>query len=98
MTWEKYFNGKLIKRCENFFIIKNECETQPHTPLICPVCEYVMRTKEDEQSYRNFSCCENCELIWARPNQKKWSEGWRPSTLELQEKSSNKIMNVTINF
>jgi len=98
MTWEKYYGGKLIKKREGFFVIKSENETRNFTPLACPVCDYVLRNNEDEKSYRSFGCCESCELNWARPNQKRWSEGWRPTIQEAQEKTSNKIMNVTINF
>lgn len=49
------------------------------TPLICPVCDSLLRSLDDEKSYRDFLCCDACSLRWARSNKEKWELGWRPS-------------------
>jgi hypothetical protein len=57
-----------------------------------------MRTSEDEKSFRQFSCCETCEVFWARPNQEQWKSGWRPDKLEIEKKFGKKEINVSINL
>ena len=64
--WKPYLNDRLIKECEGFYVIK-PVEERQIVPLSCPVCDYLMRTVDDEKSYREFECCESCETFWARP-------------------------------
>jgi len=52
-------------------------------PLDCPVCLLLMRDASDANAFRAFSCCAECKLIWAEPNEKIWLEGWRPSVEQL---------------
>jgi len=75
--WKPYLNDRLIKQCDGFYIIK-PVEENPVIPISCPICDYMIRTYEDEKSYRNFECCESCETFWARPNLSSWRNGWRP--------------------
>lgn len=98
MTWRPYLNDRLIKDCDGFFIIKPAEEKQA-IPLACPVCDYLLRTIEDERSYHQFKCCEHCETFWARPNQTKWKEGWRPTKEQINEKlKGGKKMTVNMLF
>lgn len=99
MTWQPYLNNRLIKKCEGWFFIKPEDHDESEvTPISCPVCEFLMRTSEDEKSFRQFSCCETCEVFWARPNQEQWKSGWRPNKLEIEKKFGKKEINVSINL
>ena len=98
MNWEKYYDGRLIKKCDGFFVIKGEKDLETRTPLVCPVCDYLMRNSDDEKSYIQFGCCESCELVWARPHREIWDSGWRPDKKIVQEKMRDNFMNVTINF
>lgn len=38
-----------------------------------------MSSLEDEMSYKKYSCCKWCAMIWAKVNEEKWLSGWRPS-------------------
>lgn len=96
MTWKPYMNERLIKECDGYFIIKPSESSKQTIPLACPVCDMLFRSIDDERSYRLFTCCENCELLWARPNQEKWREGWRPDKKSALEKVKNKKLNVSI--
>ena len=48
--WKPYLNDRLIKECEGFYVIK-PVEERQIVPLSCPVCDYLMRTVDDEKSY-----------------------------------------------
>lgn len=98
MTWEPYFDDRLVKKCEGYFVIKPASSGRETVPLNCPVCNYLLRTSDDEKSYKNFHCCESCETLWARPNQEMWRSGWRPSAEEVQKKIGKKKLNVSIQF
>lgn len=37
-----------------------------------------MKVIDDFLSYREFECCHNCELKFARTNRENWVGGWRP--------------------
>lgn len=50
-------------------------------PVSCPVCKEYLITQEDIASYKEFECCENCELIYYYPNKEKWIKGWRPNLI-----------------
>jgi hypothetical protein len=67
-----------------FYVItpKESCEV---TPLCCPVCDVVMRTREDDISYREFQFCERCTVLWAFAHREEWKNGWRPSRLEIDD-------------
>jgi hypothetical protein len=95
MTWKDYLNNKLIKECDGYCIIKPK-NFREITPIACPVCDYLLRTGQDEKSYRQFSCCESCELLWARPRQEEWRNGWRPDKEQVMNKVGRKTLNVDI--
>jgi hypothetical protein len=96
MSWKSYINDRIIKECDGYYVIKPSSEMNDTVPFSCPLCDYLMRTQEDEKSYKRFSCCESCEMYWARPNQEKWKEGWRPPSKEVIEKAGRKKINVSI--
>ena len=86
MEWKSYLNDRLIaEHKDGFFVIKPN-KLEESMPIFCPVCEFIMRSSMDEDSYRKFSCCDSCSTTWAYPNKKKWSEGWRPSSDEVANK------------
>jgi hypothetical protein len=98
MTWNPYINDRLIKNCDGFYLIKPDSERNV-VPLACPVCDYLMRSSNDEKSYRTYQCCESCETLWARPNLNFWREGWRPSKEKVDEKlQSRKKISVNVEF
>jgi len=47
--------------------------------LICPVCNYLMSTYEDQFSMKEYNCCHDCFLKWAESRKEDWLAGWRPS-------------------
>lgn len=51
------------------------------TPVSCPVCNNLFVDNVDIESYRNFSCCEDCQLTYYYPNKEKWNKGWRPDII-----------------
>lgn len=65
------------------FVVIVPVDASPSVPLGCPVCDVLFRTREDEQSYQQWQCCERCAMMWAYPNQVAWNNGWRPTAEQI---------------
>ena len=80
--WKKYLDDRLIKQCDGFVVIKPADAGHP-VPLSCPLCDTMMRSRDDEEAYYEFSCCHFCALTWAHPRRLAWKDGWRPTSDEV---------------
>lgn len=89
MKWEPYLGDRLILREEGFVVIK-PVDAGPSVPLCCPLCDTMMRNRDDEEAYWDFTCCHLCALAWAHARREKWKEGWRPSQGEIIEVVKNR--------
>lgn len=98
LEWKPYIGNRLIQEREGFYVIKPADTQRVPVPLSCPVCDYVMRNRDDEKSFREFSCCECCETIWARPNKERWEAGWRPTKEEILKKLHRKKIQVSMDL
>lgn len=74
---------RTVRDPAGFYVIIPEDLPDP-TPLFCPVCDYAMKTREDDVSYREFLCCERCAVLWAYPRREEWKNGWRPARVEVE--------------
>lgn len=73
-----YLSDRLItEEPEGFYVIV-PADAEPPVPLGCPVCDGLLRSRDDEVAYREFCCCDMCALQWAHPRRKEWAAGWRP--------------------
>lgn len=98
MNWKPYLNNRLIAKQEDYYVILPEDYELP-IPLDCPLCKRLLRTKDDESSYLEFSCCNYCALKFAHARRKEWKEGWRPSKEQIKEVLEEfKYMSVIIDF
>lgn len=75
---EHYVNDRFIQRRETHSVIYRE-ETEALVPLFCPVCDFVMRTQDDEHTYELWKCCSTCSNKWVYSNVERWKGGWRPT-------------------
>lgn len=72
-----YLNDRMIIDKGSYSVIwPVDCEI---IDIFCPVCEFAVRTKDDEHAMRTLQCCELCARRWAYPNLERWKSGWRPS-------------------
>jgi len=55
-------------------------------PVSCPVCQFVLRDKEDVKSVRQETACSTCVINFKYVYSTKWSDGWRPSVDEARKK------------
>lgn len=78
-TWKKYPGSRLIKRHSSGFYIIIPDDAGTVVPVSCPVCDFLLRSRDDEESYVEFECCNACALKWAHPRRAEWKAGWRPS-------------------
>ena len=83
--WQKgYKNRKYKKEGSNFLLIKTGNIEPGCVPFDCPVCEVLMRDRNDSISFQMFGCCRDCMYEIAYPNKTAWQDGWRPSEEELK--------------
>jgi hypothetical protein len=56
------------------------------SPLLCPVCNFVLRDNEDVKSVKAESACTECIINFKYANFGQWEKGWRPSIEEARTK------------
>lgn len=78
MTWIPYDKNREIKFLEHGSIAIRPKDCASTVPLFCDVCELTMKSSNDFISFKEFGCCSQCELAFARANKEKWDKGWRP--------------------
>lgn len=89
-TWEKYSNERLItKHLDSFYLVKPE-KSLDNDPIFCPVCDYIMNSFYDQETYTKFKCCDNCANEWVYSNRENWNLGWRPTSEEINNKIKNR--------
>lgn len=81
--WKEYPGNRLHKIVDGVTVIVPSSRVDI-TPFLCPVCDFAMRTYDDELSYREFTCCDRCAMLWAAPNREKWLSGWRPTQEKIE--------------
>jgi len=82
--FKPYVGDRLIKDHPSGFSIIVPTDRTPVVPLFCPVCDYALRSRDDEEAYLEFECCDRCSRLWASGRREAWKAGWRPSTVQVQ--------------
>jgi hypothetical protein len=88
--WRPYLNDRLINRHESDFYVIIPNNVSKHVPLSCPVCDTLLRSIDDENSYNEYECCDACARKWAMARKVEWSNGWRPLDKDVQDDVSNR--------
>lgn len=83
LEWRSYLGDRLIARHPAGFFVVMPDGAEPAVPLACPTCQTLMRSRDDEVTYRELACCYACGLRWAHPRRQEWKAGWRPSQAEI---------------
>jgi len=55
-------------------------------PVVCPVCEFVLRDIEDVTSVKKEQACSECTLNFKYLYIDKWESGWRPTVKDARTK------------
>ena len=79
--------SKPTKHELGFYIKSSELKNK--IPLDCPVCGFTIRDQADILAYNDYECCNDCKIVWAEPNLKKWKEGWRPPEEKISKYREN---------
>jgi hypothetical protein len=84
MNWKPYVDNREIFEHESgFFVIRPaNLEKECNTPVFCPLCESIMSSIYDEESFEKYECCEECANKLVYPNIERWKSGWRPSVID----------------
>jgi len=82
--FEPYFRDRMICNKNGYCVIIPKDSPQP-IPINCPVCDFLLRSKDDENSWYKYNCCERCSTYWAIPRKSEWDTGWRPGIEDLQK-------------
>lgn len=90
MSKKPYINNRWIETHPAGFVIITPDKTTDTIPISCPVCQVLMRNKDDEISWEHFQCCHMCKLDWAESRKNEWLGGWRPSSEQIQEKFNSR--------
>ena len=64
--------------------IKFYWNSEQKIPHSCPVCGYLLRDKEDFDTYKKLKICTECADTYYYANADAWNAGWRPA-LEKQD-------------
>lgn len=86
MNWKEYTNDRLLlEHPQGFYVIKPNAPLEGR-PIFCPVCDCVMNSQYDPETYEKFKCCEACAGVWAYKDPTRWNNGWRPDDHEVRNK------------
>lgn len=67
---------QVVKRRGYFILFSNEDVV---TERLCPVCDYVIRTQDDEYAMQRLNACNECVIKYAYSDLQAWNDGKRPS-------------------
>ena len=59
--------------------------------LFCNLCEIVLITKEDNESFANYECCHDCFLRFVEARKEEYVQGWRPLPKDINNALAEKI-------
>lgn len=79
MPQRPYLRDRLIEDRPEGFVIIVPIDVEPRIPLVCNICDHVMRNCDDEVAWHEFGCCDRCARLWAHPRREAWKGGWRPT-------------------
>jgi len=82
--WRDYIHDRLISEEDGFYVIVPR-DAEACVPLSCPLCDTLMRSRDDEGAYLEFECCHSCAIRWAHCRKDSWHSGWRPSREKILE-------------
>jgi len=85
MEWRPYLRNRKIAEHPSGFVIIIPEGSPKATPMSCPICDHVFRSREDESAYAEFECCDRCMLLWAHPRRSLWKDGWRPTAEQVSQ-------------
>ena len=80
-----YPGNRKVKRHPAGFSIIVPTDRELVISLCCPVCTYALRSRDDEEAYREFECCDRCSRLWAASRREVWKAGWRPTAEQIHE-------------
>ena len=49
------------------------------TGIFCAVCNFLLKSIDDDRAVREYDCCHDCYLRYAESRKEAWKAGWRPS-------------------
>jgi|ETNmetMinimDraft_2_1059921.scaffolds.fasta_scaffold364327_1 predicted O-linked N-acetylglucosamine transferase (SPINDLY family) len=93
--WKPLPSSRLARRHPQGYLVVVPVDRSDPVPLECPVCEILMRDREDVISYSKNECCSYCEMMWVYPNLEKWIHGWRPDSNEIDRVRKQRMSSPT---
>lgn len=80
---EKLTNNRILIHRQNYDVVVHEGYEKPDVPIACDVCKTLLRNIDDELSYKEYKCCDQCSQDFARRDRERWDSGWRPAQDEI---------------
>lgn len=92
-------DGRVWWEEDGFIVVSPKDDGRCRVPLFCPICDHVMRTLDDRGSFESYGCCYNCVIRWVSFDEKRWQDGWRPSSREAREEAAkSSSLSINIDF
>jgi len=82
---------KYIKLSTELVWIKSGDPDEHSVPFECPLCNVLLRDRQDSLAYDYYQCCSECSAEVAHPNKVRWENGWRPNENELKSIRKKRI-------
>lgn len=89
--WRPYLKDRKIQDSPEGFVVIVPIDDEQVVPMGCPICEYLLRSRDDETAYVEFSCCHRCALVWAHPRRVAWKDGWRPTDEQVKAEVASRV-------
>ena len=86
---QPYRDGRFIIKKPGYAIIFSK--DIENLPITCPVCEYVIRTQDDEFAMNKVGACNDCMIRYAHRDLTAWNEGVRPERSEIDSQSPREL-------
>lgn len=78
--WKSYlYNRQIMEHSGGFYVIKENDLGDDNSSIFCLMCEKIMTSFYDEESFNKFECCDSCASKIIYPRMNEWKEGWRPT-------------------
>ena len=58
--------------------------------IFCQVCNFLIRTSDDAQTFSKWNACHDCYLRFIESRKEAWANGWRPNNEDIEKLYSEK--------
>lgn len=61
-VWKNRYDGKLVTKYKGIHCVVDDLKNTCEVPLDCPSCKKIMLSREDYDTYEEYSVCYRCKM------------------------------------